>query len=63
MQLSRRDKNSTIYPRLKDRIRDLLQFHGATEQEVDPVYQHILAGLISPDKGYALSVPDLQEQK
>ena len=63
MQLSRRDKNSTVYPRLKDRIKDLLQFHGATEQEAYQVYQHVMARLISWDKEYTESPTGSQERK
>src|SRR5271157_1072402 len=41
-QFIRRDKNSVVYPYLKDRLKDMLQFHGATEQEIEQLYQHII---------------------
>lgn len=38
--------DSECYPALKERIRSLLAQHGATEQEIEQVYSHILMELI-----------------
>lgn len=41
--LVRMDKNATVYPNLKERIKELLGTHNASEQEIEQVYNHILA--------------------
>jgi len=46
IEVIRRDKGGTNYPRLKDRIKELLINHDATEQEIDQVYNHILYELL-----------------
>jgi hypothetical protein len=45
-QLIRKDTQNRIFPFLKDRIRNLLQFHDASEQEIEQVYNYILAELL-----------------
>lgn len=45
-QLIRKDTQNRVFPYLKDRIRNLLQFHQATEQEVEQVYNHIVMELL-----------------
>lgn len=42
IEIVRRDIGGTNFPRLKDRIKELLINHEATEQEIDQVYDHIL---------------------
>lgn len=46
LQLSRKDKNAVMYPSLKERIKDLTGNHGATDQEIENVYNHILYELL-----------------
>ena len=44
--LIRKDKNNVIYPNLKEYIREYCGVHGITEQEMQQVYDHVLAGVI-----------------
>ena len=44
--LIRKDKNNVIYPNLKEYIREYCGVHGITEQEMQQVYDHVLAGAI-----------------
>lgn len=44
--LIRMDTASRIYPNLKERIAALIEQYGATQQEVDQVYNHILAEML-----------------
>jgi hypothetical protein len=45
-EIIRKDKGGANYPRLKDRITELLSNHKATEQEMNQVYNHILMELL-----------------
>jgi len=45
LNLIRMDENNRIYPFLRDRIADRLQFYGASEKEIDLVYKHVMANL------------------
>jgi len=45
-QLIRKDTQNRVFPFLKDRIKNLLQFHEASEQEIEHVYNYILAELL-----------------
>ncbi len=45
-QIVRADTQNKIYPHLKERIKDVLGFHEATEQEIQNVYDHLLAEMI-----------------
>lgn len=40
--VAHKDTHSKHHPQLKEKIKDMLQNHGATEQEVEQVYQHIV---------------------
>lgn len=42
----RRDKGGKSFPRLSDRIKELLQTQKATNEEIENVYNHILANLL-----------------
>lgn len=44
--LARMDKNSIVYPRLKERIRELIGLHNASEQEIEGAYSHILMEML-----------------
>jgi hypothetical protein len=44
--LIRKDTQNRIFPFLKERIKNLLQFHNASEQESEQVYNHILAEML-----------------
>ncbi|HEX4850744.1 MAG TPA: hypothetical protein VFV08_08065, partial [Puia sp.] len=44
--LLRRDKNSVVYPNLKGRIAELMGANGATNEEIQITYDHILASLV-----------------
>ncbi len=46
LQVVRRDKNSVVYPNLKEFIRSYASVHGITDDEIQQVYDHILAGMI-----------------
>lgn len=43
---ARKDAGGTNFSRLKDRIKELLSVHEATGDEIDQVYNNIIAGLI-----------------
>ena len=42
INISKKETNGKSFGKLKDRIKDLLLTHEATEQEVEQVYNHIL---------------------
>jgi len=42
----RKDKNSMAFPWLKERIRELIEPFGGTEQETQQAYDHILAEML-----------------
>ena len=44
--LMRKDKNSIVYPHLKEHIKTYLSPHGATGADIQQIYDHILAGLL-----------------
>lgn len=44
--LLKRDRNSVTYPYLKERIKELTVNHGATEQEINQVYDHIIMEML-----------------
>lgn len=46
LQVVRKDKNNVVYPNLKEFIRAYCGVHGVTEQEIQQVYEHVLAGMI-----------------
>jgi len=46
LEIMRMDKNAVCYPNLKDRIKSLLGTHQASDQEIDQVYNHILAEML-----------------
>jgi hypothetical protein len=46
MQLMRKDKNAVAFPTLKEFIKAYASVHGITDQEIQQVYDHIMAGLI-----------------
>lgn len=46
LELVRMDKNTVMYPHLKDRIKELLETHNASDQEVEQVYNHILMEML-----------------
>lgn len=46
LELIRIDTNSRIFPNLKDRISGLIERYGATPQEIDSVYNHVLSEMI-----------------
>jgi hypothetical protein len=46
LQVVRKDKNNVVYPNLKEFIRAYCGVHGVTEQEIQQVYEHVLAGVI-----------------
>lgn len=45
-QIIRRDKGGNNYPRLKDRIRELLGNHEATDTDIQQVYDHVIHDLL-----------------
>ncbi|MEE9364804.1 MAG: hypothetical protein V3U92_19560 [Cellulophaga sp.] len=45
--LLRKDKRGVVFPRLKQRISELILHHGATEQEISDVYDHIIMEMIN----------------
>jgi len=45
--LLRKDKNSVMYPNLKERIIELMGIHEATAQEIEDTYDHIVMEIIS----------------
>ena len=42
----RMDKNLLVYPNLKDRIKELMGIHSASKEEMETVYNHVLAEMI-----------------
>lgn len=50
IEVIRRDKGGTNFPRLKERIIELLKNHEATDAEVEQVYNHILMEVIGGTK-------------
>lgn len=46
LELIRMDKNAVIYPRLRERIRELLGIHKAGDQEIEQTYNHIIMELL-----------------
>ncbi len=46
----RKDKNGVAYPGLKERIKELVEPFGGTEQEIQQVYDHILAGMLGQER-------------
>jgi len=52
VEVIRKDKGGTNFPRLKERIKELLINHEATEQEIDQVYNHILHEVISGNSSH-----------
>lgn len=42
IEVIRRDTGGNNFPRLKERIQELLANHKASEQEINQVYDHIL---------------------
>jgi len=46
IEVIKKDVGGAHFPRLKDRIKELIQNHGATEQEIEQVYNHILMELL-----------------
>lgn len=50
-QFLRKDNNNNImYPNLKEKIKDALQYHGAVEPEVEQVYQHVIKEMLEHEK-------------
>jgi len=47
LELVRMDKNAVVYAMLKDRIKQLMGLHKATDQEIEQVYNHVLTELIN----------------
>lgn len=43
----RMDRNAVIYPHLKNRIKEYLGTHNASEQEIEQVYNHILMEMLN----------------
>lgn len=41
-----KDKGGTTFGKLKDRIKELVLVHGATEEEIEQVYNHVLMNII-----------------
>lgn len=50
LELVRTDKNTTVYPCLKDRIKSLMGIHDAKQEEIEQVYNHILMEIINVAK-------------
>jgi hypothetical protein len=46
LEVIKKDKNNIAYPNLKDFVRQQCVIHGASEQEMSQVYDHILSGLM-----------------
>lgn len=46
LQLVRKDRNAVVYPNLKERLKELLEPFSANEQEIEQVYNHILAEML-----------------
>jgi hypothetical protein len=46
LELIREDTNSRIFPFLKDRINNLISQYGATKEEIEQVYNHIMMEVI-----------------
>jgi len=46
LELLRKDSSGRSYPHLKERIKQLLEVHNATEQEIEQVHNHILMELL-----------------
>lgn len=46
IEVMRKDKASRFYPELKNRIKSLLGNHGATDDESENLYQHIIMELL-----------------
>ncbi len=46
IEVIRKDVGGVSFPRLKDRIKELLERHDATEQEIEQVYNHILMEML-----------------
>lgn len=46
LELLRKDSGGRSYPHLKERIKQLLEVHNATEQEMDQVHDHILMEML-----------------
>lgn len=47
IEVIRKDSTGTLYPRLKERIADLMGNHKATDQEIQSLYDHILMELLN----------------
>ena len=50
LEVIRMDKNSVVYSRLKERIKELLSVQSATEQEVEQVHNHIIMEMLGGKK-------------
>jgi len=46
LEIIRVDTQQRIFPYLKDKLKNMLQQYGATEQEIEQVYNHILAEIL-----------------
>lgn len=46
LKVIRKDKNSVVYPNLKEFVSAYCSVHGATEQEMQQVYEHVLGGMV-----------------
>ena len=46
IEVIRKDRGGTNFPRLKDKIKDLLENHEAKPEEIDQVYNHILMEML-----------------
>ena len=46
LELLRKDSGGRSYPHLKERIKQLLEVHNATEQEIEQVHNHILVEML-----------------
>jgi hypothetical protein len=51
LQLARKDKNSVVYPNLREFIKAYSGVHEVTDPEMQLIYDHIIAGLIGQGGG------------
>lgn len=54
--LAKKQTNGNWKPDLKDRIIELIKVHGATDQEIDQLYDHIMFELLTPQSKGQISI-------